>query len=440
MVDPAVRKAKRRKRALIVLAVLGVLVVAAVAGTWWWLNSQLTKVYKVNTTDPELAKMFENETPPPPGQPFYIIMMGSDTRKGEKQQRSDTLIVARIDPKKKNVRMISIPRDTRVDVPGVGMTKINAAAFFGGPALTIKTVKQFTGVPIKYFVNVDFTGFRDVVNSIGGVWINVPYDIDDRQASAFGSKYQHIKKGYQKLNGYYALTFVRARHQFADQDFTRVKNQQMFIKALAKQTLQLGNVFRAPAIISAVADHVQTNMPASKMAELVMQFKGMGENDIESATMPGVPDFVDGQSFVVTDDMKWEELLAKFKSGKPIVAKKSSSSSSTASSGGPKIYAYQVPVSVRNGTGVSGLAKQCSDFLASKGFTIKETGNMNQSVYPKTIIVYSKGNEAKANFVREKLGFGDVIAQAGMYSFKTPVLVIVGKDWKNPATTSTRRP
>jgi len=97
-----------------------------------------------------------------------------------------------------------------------------------------------------------------------------------------------------------------------------------------------------------------------------------------------------------------------------------------------------VKLTIRNGAGVSGLGKQASTFFTGKGFPIGETGNMNQYVYGRTLIVYQKGHEAQANFVRETLGFGDVLPSAGMYTFTTNVMVVIGKDWKNPVTGSVK--
>ncbi len=433
MVDPKVRKLRRKRLAWTVVTVLALALVAGgVAGFLWW-RSLETKIHPVSNMDPEFVKLLGGTEPPPPGEPFFMVLMGSDTRPGEPQQRSDTLIVARVDPKKKHIQMLSIPRDSRVDVPGAGMTKINAAAFYGGPKLTVKTVKQFTGLPIRYYVNIGFIGFKDVVNAIGGVWINVPVAINDRDASGWGSRYSKIKKGYQKLDGRHALTFVRARHQFPDQDITRTKHQQMFIKALARQALQLSNIFNAPAIINAVASHLQTNMSTSKMAELVLQFRGMDDDSIESVTMPGYNSFQDGQSFIEPDDQKLEAIIDKMKRGAPIEPGKAKKAAA-------KFKPKQVPITIRNGAGVSGVAKQASDFLSLKGFPIKETGNMQQFVYGKTLIVYGKDKDArdKANLVRGYLGFGDVVASAGMYKFNTPVMLVIGKDWKNPEKTSGR--
>jgi LCP family protein required for cell wall assembly len=431
MVDPAIRRRRIGRIAIVVGSLFLLLLVAGAVGGYFWYTGLDKQIHRVASADPELGLAADEV--PPPGKPFFAVLMGSDTRAGEKQQRSDTLMVARIDPQKQTVQLISIPRDTRVNVPGVGMTKINSAAFYGGPKLVIKTVRDFTGLPIKYYVNVSFGGFRDVVDAIGGVWIDVPYAIDDDKASAYGDKYRQIKKGYQKLDGKHAITFVRARHQFADQDFTRIKNQQMFIKALAKQTLQFSNVFRAPGIITVVAKNLDTNIPTSKMIELVLQFRGLKEENLESVSMPGFNSYQDGQSFVEADDQKFTELIDKMKAGERITTTKTKASSS-------KYRPYQVTVTIRNGAGVSGVAKQAADFLAGKSFPIKDQGNMDQFVYPKTLIVYAKGDKDKANLARELLGFGDVVPSSGMYKFKTDVMVVVGKDWRNPKTASTKLP
>lgn len=414
-----------------------VAILGTAVGGYAYIRSISAKFNQAVLTDPNIAAALAPADAVKPGEPFYMVIMGSDTRKGEPQQRSDTLIVARVDPQKKKVQMISIPRDSRVAIPGAGTTKINAAAFYGGPALTIKTVKQLTGLPIAHFVNIDFLGFVDIVDAMGGVWIDVPAKIYDRDASAFGARFATIPKGHQKLTGRFALTYARARHSFADGDFTRMRNQQTLIKALAKQALTMSNVFKAPAIIDAVATHLDTDLTPEQMANLVLAFKGMGADSIESANAPGSPKYIDGEAFVVLDEPKLDAMIARMRKGQPLVPTDPGDDRSKPATN--TVKPSQVPLDIRNGAGVSGLAKQCSDFFIAKGFKISDTGNMNQFVYGRTLIVYQKGKEAQANFVRETLGFGDVIPSAGMYSFKTPVMVVIGKDWKNPNTTGARK-
>jgi hypothetical protein len=258
------------------------------------------------------------------------------------------------------------------------------------------------------------------------VWIDVPFDIYDTQASAYGKDYATIKKGYQKLDGKHALTFVRTRHTMADSDYGRMRNQQAFIKALASQALSLSNVFNASQIVDAVASNLDTDLTPLQLADLVLQFKGMKADDLESATAPSAPKYINGVSYVILNDANFKAMIGRMKQGLPLVPNGSSTTPTVT------VKPADVKLTVRNGAGVSGLGKQCTDFFTAKGFTITETGNMNQYVYGRTLIVYQKGYEAQANFVRQTLGFGDVLPSAGMYSFKTNVMVVIGKDWKNP--------
>jgi polyisoprenyl-teichoic acid--peptidoglycan teichoic acid transferase len=435
IINPAARRRRRRRIAAVVLAVVAVLLVAGGIAAFAFVRSINARINPV-MNDSALAQKMADETPPP-GDPFYILLMGDDRRPGETQARSDTLIVARVDPKLKHVQMISILRDTRVDIPGRGFDKINAAASLGGPELALKTVRQLTGLPITRYLTVDFSGFRYIVDAMGGVWLDVPQKIDDTPAghvdTAWDKANRIIPAGLQLLNGEQALTFVRARHQFADQDYSRVKNQQLFIKALAKQALQLTNVFKAPAIINAVVDHIRTNMSLQQLADLALQLKGMKDGDLEGASAPSAPKYMNGISWVILDDAKFKAMIDRMRRGEPLVPAGTAPSSAPTATVDPS----SVTISIRNGAGVSGLAKQASDYLTKLGFKVVETGNTNQFVYGKTLIVFKTATEAKAGPVLAALGYGSVLPAAGMYSFKGDILLVIGKDWQNPATSGT---
>lgn len=436
IVTPEARK-RRRRRLFTTIAVAAAIVVLALAGTAFaFLRGIQSNLSEQVDTDKAITDILGESKPREPGKPFYMVIMGVDTRPEERVARSDSLIVAYVDPARKRIVTMSIPRDTRVTIPGRGTAKINEAMQLGGPAKVIKTVKEFTGLPITHYAYIDFVGFRDIVDSVGGVDINVPYAINDIQAAGGHRTWARIPKGMQRLDGGHAMTFVRARHQFADQDFTRMKNQQTFMKALAKKMMTLSDPLRLPAVLSSVSKNVKTDISLTELAGLAADFRDMDEQMFQSVTMPGTAKFIDGLSYVVADEAELDALIAKMEKGeliKPVQA----SAYATAT-----VKPQSVTLTVRNGAGVSGIAKIVADKLAKAGFPIKDTGNMGQFVYGRTLVVFrSDKDTAKATLVREELGVGDVVPARGMYSYDGDILIIIGKDFdpkKFGTTPSTR--
>ena len=173
------------------------------------------------------------------GEPQTIMLIGSDKRAesaigGSGGARSDTIILVRLDPAEKATALLSLPRDLKVRIPGYGTDKINAAYSLGGPKLTLRTVKEVTGIPIHHVVNINFGGFREAVNELGCAYI----DVDRRyfnDNSGYGPDYATIdlKPGYRKVCGQDALDYVRYRHE--DTDIVRAARQQEFLRQLKQQ-------------------------------------------------------------------------------------------------------------------------------------------------------------------------------------------------------------
>ena len=137
-----------------------------------------------------------------------------------------SMILARVDPKEKEVTLISIPRDTQVDIPGHGTQKINAAYAFGGASLAVDTVSELAGVPISHYAEIDFDGFKAVVDALGGIEVDVPMEINDDMAGG------HVDAGLQTLNGEQALILCRSRHNYDDignGDAIRAANQRLVL-------------------------------------------------------------------------------------------------------------------------------------------------------------------------------------------------------------------
>jgi polyisoprenyl-teichoic acid--peptidoglycan teichoic acid transferase len=177
-----------------------------------------------------------------PGKPQTIMLLGSDRRPQDNVEgagsgaRSDTIILIRLDPNKKATALMSLPRDLKVEIPGFGTEKINAAYEHGGPRLTLKTVKRLTGLRINHVINVDFKGFYAAVNAIGCVYA----DIDRRYYNnSPGYAFIDVQPGYQRMCGSKALQYVRFRHE--DNDLVRSARQQDFLRQ-AKQQVGVGKL------------------------------------------------------------------------------------------------------------------------------------------------------------------------------------------------------
>jgi LCP family protein required for cell wall assembly len=178
-----------------------------------------------------------------PGGPQTILVLGSDRRYGQgkgEPPRSDTIILVRLDPEKNATAVMSIPRDLKVDVPGFGTSKINAAYAEGGPKLTVRTVKDLLGLPISHVVNVNFGGFQRAVNRLGCVFVDIDRRYFNDRGGPGGYATIDLKPGYQKLCGSDSLDYVRYRH--TDDDFVRAARQQDFLRQ-AKDQIGLGKVF-----------------------------------------------------------------------------------------------------------------------------------------------------------------------------------------------------
>ncbi len=357
-----------------------------------------------------------------PMEPFNILILGADYRPGDTAFRTDSIIVAHVDPKARRLWMMSIPRDTRVEIPGRGPHKITEAHVFGGSEASIAAVQKLTGLKMNHYLEMNFLGFRRAVDALGGVWVEVPVTINDTEADqTMHNVASHIDAGYQRLDGAHALTFVRARHQFVDQDFSRMKDQQLFFKALADQVAKIDNIAKLPGVVSAVAPYVTTDMSLIDMIRLAQALKGAGSKNMYTATVQGTW----RSPFIYSDAANLHKLVKDIKDEVPFEKKSAAASATAVSAEKPS----DVKVTIRNGAGVSGVANQAATILQAKGFKIGKVGNANQNVYKKTLIIYKK-DTAAAELVAKYLPPGTTIVQSrGMYAYSSEILVMIGKDW-----------
>jgi len=199
--------------------------------------------------------------------PQISLVMGSDSRgkSATARARADSILLVRTDPGKHLISMLSIPRDLYVPIPGHGTNKINAAFAFGGPPLLIRTVNRLTSLKVNHVVLVDFTGFRDLIDQLGGITIVNPTKIKSSQ-NFDGNSWQ-FGKGPIHLDGRRALAYARIRHttNAADSDISRTERQQRVLQALMHQLVTPSSIFHLPSIGSAVAKPLATDLSANEL-------------------------------------------------------------------------------------------------------------------------------------------------------------------------------
>ena len=214
-----------------------------------------------------------------PGKRTTILVMGVDARAGEANSRTDTMILVTIDPQLKKVAVVSIPRDTKISLNGY-TEKINAAHVMGGAQGAVQAVRTLMGVPVDYYIEADFTGFEKMVDTLGGVTINVP------QRMYKPSEGINLQPGVQRLSGKQALGFVRYRdYQFGDID--RTAKQQVFLAALAQEALQPGTIPKLPALVKEIKQYMKTDMNLSTMLKLASWAPGFTAASVVGQTLPG---------------------------------------------------------------------------------------------------------------------------------------------------------
>ena len=234
-----------------------------------------------------------------------ILLLGSDTRSGSEAalvsgSRADTIMLMHIPADGKGVYIVSIMRDTWVNIPGYGTAKVNAALNYGGISLQVATIENLVGVKIDHVAEIEFEGFKSLVNAIGGVDVQVPF--------AFTSNIWTFTPGLMHLNGSSALSFVRERYSFADGDYQRVRNQRAFLRGLyntMKAKGALSNVASFQSSIESLTDYmrVDSGLNAAQIAQIAAPVLTSGDTTMRMTTLPNAgPGWsYDGQSIVIVN-------------------------------------------------------------------------------------------------------------------------------------------
>ena len=377
-----------------------------------------------------------------------ILLLGSDTRDladpaDEKRfgdtrdvggQRADVIIIARVEPKSHRGVLVSIPRDTLVRLPGhKGQVLINQS-FEDGPQGVIDAIKSNFGVPIHHYAQIDFAGFRSMVDAIGGVRMYIPAPSRDRpnDPKNRGTGLDIKTAGCQTFDGEQALAWVRSRYfQYYEagkwrsdptSDIGRISRQQDFIRRLMAQAVEKGAL--NPLRASRLADAAMANLTVDSTFDvkdglrIVQAFRPVGAEGIEMVALPTKPA---GAHLAVAADA--QPLLARLRG-------EADPATGEATGGkAPKIAPADVKVRVLNGSGAPGVAGDSAADLGAAGFSPAGLGDAANFGYARTQIHYAPSAQAKAALLGRYLGgVGKLVADSTIRG--TDLVLVIGADWK----------
>ncbi|MGI6225529.1 MAG: LCP family protein [Peptococcales bacterium] len=275
------------------------------------LGFQLADSWFAPMTNAETGEIIDEENPvvteENDNRPINVLIIGTDERDNE-PSRSDTLILAALFPQEKQVKLLSIPRDTRVNIPGKkGFEKASHAHAYGGADLAVETIEGLLDVNIDYYVKTNFQGFKNIIDILGGVTLNV------EKRMYYPEEDIDLQAGLQTLNGYDALAYVRFRSDGMG-DIGRVERQQKFLAALTDHVKSFATITKIPNLIKETTTHVKTDMGAKDILYFATKFMSIDKESIENTTLPGYPDTIDGVSYWVSNAKEVEKVMESMQS------------------------------------------------------------------------------------------------------------------------------
>lgn len=307
---------KRWIKRIVLLAAVGVLF-------FWFVQDRLDRLYAAeqkasgsgatveNNGRIDVEKLAnENRVQRVVEHELFFLLAGVDENeeKGQGGVRSDTMMLFKADFDKGTIDLLSLPRDSRVYVEDQ-YTKLNHAHAYGGMDLTIQTIRDWLGVDLDYFVEVDYQGVKDIVNAMGGVEYTVPEEVEAYGYTTAEGEERVMRPGKQVLDGEAALSYLRHRNSYSSGDLGRVEAQQAFLKTVVKQLLSSDAISHLPALIKTYFQHVRTNIPWTDIAGMLPQLNQFTDAELTTHTIPGVGEYIGDVSYFLVDAEKTEALV-----------------------------------------------------------------------------------------------------------------------------------
>jgi LCP family protein required for cell wall assembly len=386
-------------------------------------------------------------------EPLNILVMGSDTRAGQGKgygpeaaitgARSDTTLLVHLPSDRESALVVSIPRDTVLEIPSCKTEsgpsepvteRFNTAFSIGGPGCTIKTVEQRTGVFIDHFIIVDFSGFNDIVDALGGVDVCLPYDVVEPKSGL------NLPAGISTVTGDQALAFVRVRAIGTGSDIDRIDRQQAFLSSLITKARSSGTLlnpvklvrFLEAATKSLTTDPELANL--NRMRQLAQEVRDIPPKNITFVTTPWVVNPADPNT-VVWNTPKTDEMWAAIAGDERYPPEPPDP---TVIDGQPlTVTPESVSVRVLNGTGKGGVATSAAEELTRQGFNVIGIADAETQEFVSSVVRYDADGADAARTVAASLPGAARVKRSGL---GTTVEVVVGEDWPSVVPVVVKRP
>lgn len=389
----------RRKRLGLLLSGFVSAAVLLASGTAWavtgWVSGQLTR-------SDVFGGLLEEERPEGgPRGALNVLVLGSDARDGtEEAARTDTMMLAHLNRDRDHITVVGLPRDSWVSVPGHGRHKINAAYALGGPSLAVQTVEANTGVRIDHYIEIDFTGFVEVVDAVGGIEVCLPEAIHDEKALL------DMEAGVHHVDGTEALAFARTRRT-VDGDLDRIDRQQQVLSALLDRAMSTGTL-SDPGRFGAFLDStlrsvtVDEGLDTGTIRKLGNQLTRIGLDDVTFTQVP-----VEQTDFWTPNDdvaVLWDRQEARDMFGRIARDEPLEEGERQEESAPEEVSPGEVTLRVYNGVGTPGLGAQTRGALMSAGFHSPDPAeDWPTREVPETLVRYAPGQENAAETVTSVL-------------------------------------
>jgi LCP family protein required for cell wall assembly len=366
------------------------------------------------------------------GRPVNVLVMGIDRVPGAKpgskelfDGRSDTMLLLRVDPTDDTVKLLSIPRDTQVNISNVGVTKINDANVRGGAELAATTVSSvLNGMAIDRYVRVDTAAFRELVNLLGGVEVYVP------EAMSYVDQTQKLKinlsPGLQTLNGDQAEQFARFRHD-AYGDIGRVQRQQTLLKALLKRATSPAIIPKLPGLVVSMQKYIDTNLSLEEMLALTGAGRKLSQGNFKMVMLPGrfsTPTEFNASYWIMNPTGRDRVLQQYFNQGTTEPGSSTAAADSLQS-------ANSLRIAIQNASSKPDAANQLQRYLANRGFANVYVSSDWADKQSQTQIVAQQGDLGGAETLRRLLGLGRVEADS-TGDLESDLTIRLGNDWTMP--------